>query len=76
MAVLEAGSVNGAVALRFCALPITHSGEGDVQIDVYDIVITGGRHFPKSSWSVDSNIFSVHDRMCYCAPTEALSCRE
>jgi len=46
---------------------IIHSGEGNVQIDLYDIVITGGHHFPKSSWSVHSNIFSIHDLMFYCA---------
>jgi len=65
MAALEAGSVNGAVALRFYALPIRV--RENMQIDLYYIVITGGHHFPKSSWSVHSNIFSIHDLMFYCA---------
>ena len=69
-AALEAGSVNGA--RRSSILCITHSGEGNVQIDVYDIVITGGHQFSKSSWSVHSNIFSIHDLMFYCAKSPPL----
>jgi len=57
---------------RSSILCITHSGERSVQIDVYDIVITGGHHSPKSSWSVHSNISSIHDLMFYSAKTPAL----
>jgi len=70
MIVFFYGSVGSRISKwdrRSSILCITHSGEGNVQIDVYGIVITGGHHFPKSSWSVHSNIFSVHDLMLFCA---------
>jgi hypothetical protein len=51
---------------RSSILCITRVGVGSVQIDVFDSVITGGH---QSGWSVDSNIFSIHDLMYYCAKT-------
>ena len=70
MIVFFYGSVGSRISKwgrRSSILCITHSGEGNVQIDVYDIAITVGHHFPKSSWPVRSNIFSVHDLVFFYA---------